>query len=213
MDDIRRYYNNRFILFYALRWYWKKYKHPISELHKTLFDSKGTGTNRSLFDRVLRDPHLDMTDRAARLEEITGIDKKYFIGEQVIPCNGFNLDEWDKYIGLRIRERGQEKSLELSALEMELDRQLTVAMKESNQTNDFNKLIYFASHKRREPKKSIANSIQEIEFLMEQLNYNMLASADVSVLERYKSILYKHYERIDALCVLSNWKKSENDRG
>lgn len=210
MDDIRRFYNNRFVLFYTLKWLWKKYNHPIPELYRTLFDSTGKGNNRSLYDRVLHDNHSPLSDdRVKRLEEITGIDKKYFIGEQVIPCAAFVIETWDKFISLRKKRKGGEKTLELLQIESEIIRQLTVAEAEKNVTKDFEKLVYFAKHKRRSPEKSIVSDIQEIEEHMNKLSSDKLAGVEASRLEEYRRALFTHYERIDALCVVNRWKKNE----
>lgn len=171
MEDIKRYYNNRFILFYTLKWLWKKYKHPVSELYKTVFDSTGKGNNRSLYDKVLKDKYSPLSsDRVKRLEEITGIDQKYFIGEQTIPCSAFIIEEWDKYISLRRKRNGGEKSLDLIHVEAEIIRQLVVAEAETEVTKEFEKLVYFAKHKRRAPEKSIVSDLQEIEKLMAKLS-------------------------------------------
>jgi hypothetical protein len=199
-------YVNRFICFYILRCFWKKYNHAVPELYSILLKSTRNGNNRTLYDRILSDKYFDMAEQAKRMSNITGVSEAYFTGEKQLPCDDIKHDDWSKFIRLRKKKQGERPASEYSAVKREVERQIEVAFRSAPKSKDFAQLDYFAQYKDKQRERTIVDRIADVERAIEDLEKRELGGVSPERLMQYRNALRLHTERVTAICVLLEWK-------
>jgi len=204
-------YVNTFITFYTLRQLWKEQGHAVSELYSTI------GINRTLYDKILRmDDSVNLHPYLKRLEEITGINQRYFSGEAKLQFYGLTETTWVEFIELRKnRAKGEESSSVRKAQSNkdalrdhreEIGNKILAESKAIKQSEAFRRLAFFAEYKCKRGKENLMTTISQIEHMMESFGRNELSLLELPELESYREAVRQHLGRIEAICIYKKWE-------
>ncbi|WP_458398813.1 hypothetical protein [Anaerotignum sp.] len=199
---------NRFILFYTLKWLWRKNNHPVDELHRIV-------GNRTLYDSIMAMKSVDLDDRLQSLSDKIGLPKEYFDGNKKLEFIGITERQWGDYIRLRAkrseeRDNGGGKSSELIRIEGEINSALKDIYENRSaiQSTVFRKLMYFAKYMRKD-ENTIESHLLEIEQKIEGLERRELNRAKKDALQKHYEVIKKHLDRLSAIMILSEWDQEK----
>lgn len=201
-------YVNRFITFYTLRFLWKFNNNRMPELHHLLFAKGRVEDGRSIYNKMLKQDTYVRESRAKECEEITGINYRYFTGEQGITVYGLPMKTWWRFIELWNARNSDKERNEFAVLEGEIHEKLRKAGGGdlSHQQPAFRNMAHFARSKCKRTAKNIENELEDIEKIIQGLRKEELEIVDNRKLESYRIALKEHLERVTAIHVLNGWK-------
>lgn len=193
----------RFANYYIIKSLWKirKKRLDIADLYNRL------SMNKTLYDKILRGSD-DVIKKAKDRENETGLNYKYFSGENLIHVTGLMYDDWEKYFNLRQISKGAKKSTEQRDIEEKIKAAIKDDFNGANAVSaEFKAIRFYVVNLRKQQEVTIHNKIVEVLTHINEIDKNELISMQNEELERYANEVQEHIDRIRSIICLKDWNK------
>lgn len=211
-DDLDYYYNNnknyvhRFIVFYTMRCLWKLYKNKVPELYSALFADGKIERGKTAFEQMLR-PDEKIEDQVAeRLEDIVGINDKFFTGNMALSIPGMEMHQWIEFVCLWNSTKSTSDK-KYRKMRDQIVSKIKEASISDEQGENFKRLLFFSKNRCKKIEHDICNRFAEIEKMISDVGaQDVLGMLDDDRLRQHRDLVHKYLLRINAVCVLKEWE-------